>query len=146
MKLSPPRERFWLRVEVPHYDLSATLDSGQAFRWQRVGLAWEGVVGERWVRLSPIPGGILAATVVDPGDWSWLRLYLHVDEDLESVLATFPSDPALRDAVRRCSGLRLLRQEPWECLASFILSSTKQIVQIRQIVRTMAERFGQPVL
>ena len=42
----------------------------------------------------------------------------------------------------RAAVLRLLRQDPWECLASFILSSTKQIVQIRQIVGLLCERFG----
>jgi 3-methyladenine DNA glycosylase/8-oxoguanine DNA glycosylase len=41
--------------------------------------------------------------------------------------------------------LRVLRQDPWECLASFILSSTKQIVQIRQIVALLCERFGDPL-
>src|SRR5271156_5667862 len=46
-------------------------------------------------------------------------------------------------AVASCRGLRLLRQDPWECLASFILSSTKQIVQIRQIVSLLCERFGE---
>jgi len=45
----------------------------------------------------------------------------------------------------RCRGLRVLRQDPWECLASFILSSTKQIVQIRQIVALLCERFGEPI-
>ena len=39
----------------------------------------------------------------------------------------------------------MLRQEPWETLASFIASSTKQIVQIRQIVEHLARRFGQPL-
>jgi len=41
--------------------------------------------------------------------------------------------------------LRVLRQDPWECLASFILSSTKQIVQIRQIVTLLCEWFGEPI-
>jgi N-glycosylase/DNA lyase len=41
-----------------------------------------------------------------------------------------------------CRGLRLLRQDPWECLASFILSSTKQIVQIQQIISIICERYG----
>jgi N-glycosylase/DNA lyase len=40
----------------------------------------------------------------------------------------------------------LLRQNPWECLASFILSSTKQIVQIQQIVGLLCERFGERVV
>jgi N-glycosylase/DNA lyase len=47
--------------------------------------------------------------------------------------------------VKSCRGLRLLRQDPWECLASFILSSTKQIVQIQQVVASVCERFGDPV-
>jgi N-glycosylase/DNA lyase len=39
----------------------------------------------------------------------------------------------------------VLRQEPWETLASFIASSTKQIVQIRQIVELLAQHFGEPI-
>jgi N-glycosylase/DNA lyase len=60
-------------------------------------------------------------------------------------LATFPDDEPLRVSVEECRGLRLLRQDPWECLASFILSSTKQIVQIRQIVALLCERYGEPI-
>jgi len=52
----------------------------------------------------------------------------------------------MRNAVAACHGLRVLRQDPWECLASFILSSTKQIVQIRQIVTLLCERFGEPII
>jgi N-glycosylase/DNA lyase len=39
-----------------------------------------------------------------------------------------------------------LRQDPWECLASFILSSTKQIVQIQQIIALLCQRHGEPLL
>jgi N-glycosylase/DNA lyase len=49
----------------------------------------------------------------------------------------------MRQSVAECHGLRLLRQDPWECLASFILSSTKQIVQIQQIVAELCCRFGE---
>ena len=52
----------------------------------------------------------------------------------------------MRAALASCRGLRLLRQDPWECLASFILSSTKQIVQIRQIILLLCERCGDPVV
>jgi N-glycosylase/DNA lyase len=70
---------------------------------------------------------------------------LQLELDLQPVLATFPPDDAMRSAVQACQGLRLLRQDPWECLASFILSSTKQIVQIRQIISHLSEDFGKPV-
>jgi N-glycosylase/DNA lyase len=130
---------------VRDYDLAATLTSGQAFRWKQVGEAWEGVVAGRWVKLRQGANGITATTAEPQSDWQWLRHYLQLDVDLRAVIATFPNDDVMRASVAACRGLRLLRQEPWECLASFILSSTKQIVQIQQIVRALCECFGTPV-
>jgi N-glycosylase/DNA lyase len=132
---------------VADYDLAATLASGQAFRWKNVDNAWEAVVGGRWVRLTQKDGGIFAETIAEnPTDWRWLSDYLQLDVDLGSVVLTFPQDEPMQTAVANCRGLRLLRQEPWECLASFILSSTKQIVQIQQIVAAVCQKFGEPVI
>ena len=131
---------------VRDYDLTATLGCGQAFRWQQIGDAWEGVVAGRWVSLRQTDADSIHATTATPvRDWLWLRNYLQLDADLAAVLATFPDDAPMRAAVAHCRGLRLLRQEPWECLASFICSSTKQIVQIRQIIALLSERFGEAV-
>ena len=65
--------------------------------------------------------------------------------DLEEILETFPDDEPMNRAVAACRGLRILRQEPWECLASFILSATKQIVQIRQIVAQLCDCYGDKI-
>ena len=149
-------------LSVRDYDLATTLNCGQAFRWKQHGEHWEGVVRGRWVRLCACPEGILAEALfptsvntscdsADHGEaggapeWAWLADYLQTGVELGEVLATFPDDGPMRDAVARCRGLRLLRQDPWECLASFILSSTKQIVQIRQIIDRLCQRFGDPV-
>jgi N-glycosylase/DNA lyase len=127
------------------YDLAATLTSGQAFRWEFQDGGWNGVIGSRWLRLRSDGSSIVAETAGPAGDWKWLAEYLQIDLDLSAVLATFPDDDPMRAAVSSCRGLRVLRQEPWECLASFILSSTKQIVQIRQIVASLCQRFGEPI-
>ena len=127
------------------YDLAATLASGQAFRWRPVADAWEGVVAGRWVRLRQTSDQLHAETAAPQCDWQWLRDYLQLDADLAAVLATFPDDAPMRAAVAACRGLRLLRQEPWETLVSFICSSTKQIVQIQQIIALLCERFGEPI-
>ncbi len=105
------------------------------------------MVQGRWVRLVQKDEGVDASLFAGERapSWSWLQHYLQLDVDLDDVTATFPKDEHLENAVRFCPGLRLLRQDPWECLASFILSSTKQIVQIRQIVALVCERFGKPV-
>jgi N-glycosylase/DNA lyase len=128
---------------VKHYDLALTLSSGQSFRWRPGAGQWAGVIGSRWVRLRQQPERIVAETFGPEADWQWLRDYLQIDADLEKILAAFPDDPPMREAVAACRGLRLLRQEPWECLASFICSSTKQIVQIEQIVGMLCRQFGE---
>ena len=132
-------------LPVRDYDLAATLDSGQVFRWHRNNDSWTGVVGNHFVRLTQTPDGILAEATAPQNNWDWLREFLQADTDLEKILKSFPDDEPMRRAVAACRGLRLLRQEPWECLASFILSSTKQIVQIRQIIALLCERFGEPL-
>jgi N-glycosylase/DNA lyase len=132
-------------LRVRDYDLAATLDSGQSFRWQPCNDSWVGVIGQRWVRLTQMRDGIRAKTAGPVADWRWLRDYLQTETDLDAVLKTFPDDAPMCDAVAACHGLRVLRQDPWECLASFILSSTKQIVQIRQIVALLCERFGESI-
>jgi N-glycosylase/DNA lyase len=136
---------FIAKFPAPHYDLNATLSSGQAFRWRAQGDAWTGVIRGRWLRLRREGDEIVAETAGPVNDWGWLTHYLQLQVNLSAVLATFPDDDPMRRAVGACRGLRLLRQDPWECVASFILSSTKQIVQIQQIINLLCERHGEPV-
>jgi N-glycosylase/DNA lyase len=133
-------------LPVRDYDLDATLDSGQVFRWQRDDEVWNGVLGKHFLQLTQTANGIHARAAAPVDDWNFLREFLQTDVDLAAILKTFPDDEPMRAAVASCHGLRLLRQEPWECLASFILSSTKQIVQIRQIVALLCEKYGAPTL
>jgi N-glycosylase/DNA lyase len=150
-------------LRVQDYDLAATLDSGQVFRWRQergrparelqlsppadepsaLPDSWIGVVGKHQVRLTQTRDGIRAETAVPVENWDWLREFLQTEVDLAAVLKTFPDDASMRAAVAACHGLRVLRQDAWECLASFILSSNKQIVQIRQIISLLCERFGE---
>jgi len=132
-------------LRVRDYDLAATLDSGQVFRWRQQNGYLTGVIGHHWVRLTQTRYGIHAETARPVKNWNWLCNFLQAEIELETILKSFPDDEPMRNAVVACRGLRVLRQEPWECLASFILSSTKQIVQIRQIVALLCERYGEPV-
>ena len=136
---------FYAAFPLRDYDVAATLTSGQAFRWKQIGEAHEGIIGNRWVQLHVRQDRLHATTTARVDDWSWLTDYLQLAVDLPAVLRSFPDDAPLRAATTACPGLRLLRQDHWECLASFILSSTKQIVQIQQCVALLCERFGEPI-
>ena len=139
-------EGFEIILPGHDYDLDATLASGQVFGWERGEHSWTGVVRGRWVELTKKSDAIHVHTGSHQTDWTWLTNFLQTEMNLAEVIATFPpDDESLRAAVQSCHGLRLLRQEPWECLASFILSSTKQIVQIQQIVQLLCARFGEAV-
>ena len=139
-------EIFHKTFPIRDYDLDATLSSGQAFRWGKYGGDWIGVIDNNWVRLTLQGDHLLASTTSPVEDWNWLRNYLQMDVKLNNILRTFPEDTPMSYSIQYCRGLRLLRQDPWETLASFILSSTKQITQIRQIVSMLCERFGDPLL
>jgi N-glycosylase/DNA lyase len=145
MKAEQKRVATEIFLPAKDYNLGATLNSGQVFRWRQQGDFWIGVVGNKYARLRQCPDGIFAETEVELQSWDWLREFLQTDVDLEKILETFPNDEPMYRAMTACRGLRILRQQPWECLASFILSSTKQIVQIRQIVARLCECFGEEI-
>ena len=113
------------------YNLDATLSSGQSFRWQKIGQDWEGIIGQNWIRLRSDHRCIIAEAASPQHNWKWLKKYLQLDFNLNQAIQSFPDDIPIQNALNASPGLRLLRQDYWETLASFILSATKQIVQIQ---------------
>src|SRR5580704_12903506 len=88
---------------VRDYDLAATLQSGQAFRWQQHGRGWIGIVNGRWLSLATDHGTITARAACPDTDWSWLAHYLQIETDLDSIIAGFPADDAMRSAIAACA-------------------------------------------
>src|SRR6185312_9045487 len=66
-----------------------------------------------------------------------------IDHPLADICASFPNDPIMNEARDFCRGLRIIRQPKWECLATFICSSMKQVAHIRQISLALRRRFGE---
>lgn len=128
-------------------DLAATLDGGQAFRWTRDGEWWRGVLGETAVKLRLVEGALELASAPLPEEAvaPRLRHYLALDEDLAVVREALSREPPLAEALDQLPGLRVLRQEPWECLASFICSAECSIARIRRMVEALSRAFGQPL-
>jgi N-glycosylase/DNA lyase len=129
-------------IRVADYSLDTTLDSGQVFRWRRAeDGGWVGVIGRQVVRLRQAGDCI----EIEADDFAEVARYFQWNASLREIVGTFPQDEHLNAAVKACWGLRILKQEPWECLASFIASSTKQIVQIKQIVENLSRELGLPI-
>ena len=126
-----------LRDDQP-LDLALTLSCGQAFRWEERGGWWEGVVGGRHWRLRQDGDGLS----FDGTTAGAVRRYLALDEDLPAILSSFDRDPVIHQSIAACRGLRILRQDPWEILASFICATNTNIPRIRKMIATLARCFG----
>jgi N-glycosylase/DNA lyase len=97
----------------------------------------------------PAPDFNLALTLESGQVFHWtaelVKHYFALDHPLSEIYATFPSDPAMAEALQFCRGLRIVRQPPWECLATFITSALKQVPHIKQISHCLRERFGKRI-
>jgi N-glycosylase/DNA lyase len=71
------------------------------------------------------------------------RCYFALDHPLEEIYASFPGDEAMQSALAFCRGLRVIRQPLWECLATFITSSMKQVAHIAGMSQALRRRFGE---
>src|SRR5215831_11753106 len=136
-------------IRAPDFDLEKTLDSGQVFHWQKMGEGFVGAIGDLAVLVKQENeilevhfGGPLTRSPRRPLPGIVAR-YFALDHPLAEICDSFPKDPVMNAARAFCRGLRIIRQPKWECLATFICSSMKQVAHIRQISRAMRERFGE---
>jgi N-glycosylase/DNA lyase len=129
------------RIDAPLFDLQRTLESGQVFQWVPKGAGFSGVIGSTPVYVEQT-GEQLKVT---SGAEALVTRYFALDHPLEAIYATFPTDPAMTDALAGCRGIRIIRQPIWECLGTFITSSMKQVKHIQQMSHALRRRFGEPV-
>ncbi|MFA6226100.1 MAG: DNA glycosylase [Methanoregula sp.] len=124
------------------FSLDQTLGCGQVFRWERSeDRWWYGVVKDRVIKIRQ-DGSTL---VFEGADTAFVRHYFSLALDLKKVIKSIDQDPFIHAAISRCTGLRLVRQPPWECLISYICSTNSNIPTIRRRIASIAEQFGNAI-
>nr|WP_269849420.1 8-oxoguanine DNA glycosylase, N-terminal domain-containing protein [Methanosarcina horonobensis] len=129
------------RLEPELFDLNYTLDCGQVFRWERDGDWWTGVVGENVVRLlqEKESGSLLVDSELSPEFFSH---YFRLDDNLPSIYESINRDLLIDRAINRYRGLRLIRQDPWECLISYMLATASSIPTIQKRIFLLSRFFS----
>ncbi|MCY4584000.1 MAG: DNA glycosylase [Chloroflexi bacterium] len=147
-------------------DLALSLEMGQAFRWRRVrdehvhvrkwgstsppwrgnaGGWYSGVLGEYLVHLRQTDEGLEYRVGDEYGERHDVDLdkqmcdYFRLDDDIGDIYSQLGRHRAVAQAVERYPGLRLLRQEPWECMVAYLCSGTNSIRGIRECVERIAQ-------
>lgn len=134
---------FRFETKVPEmFNLELSLDCGQAFRWEKdeQGNMCGVVSGKKYILKQE--NGVLRCSCDEAEFNAVLRRYLDFDRDYKSITDGFASDENLRAACSEYAGIRILRQEPWETLCSFIISQNNNIPRIKGIISRLCESFG----
>ena len=127
-------------------DLAQTLDCGQAFRWQaQSDGSFRGVAFGKSVRVS-LCGGNLTVDGAQEADRALWSDYFDLPLDYGKIRGQLSAlHPVLREAADYAAGIRILRQEPYEALCTFIISQNNNIKRIKGIVQRLCEAFGEPL-
>jgi N-glycosylase/DNA lyase len=133
----------WRRIEVkfggvPFY-LDVTLCCGQVFRWDKLGDWWYGVARDKVFKVRQA-GDEFEYTNVDA---KFVEHYFSLDQDLQKIVDSMNKDAHIGKAIKEYWGLRLVRQDPWECLISYICATYKSIAAIKHMLNNIAQKFGE---
>jgi N-glycosylase/DNA lyase len=130
-----------LPADLP-FSLHQTLGCGQVFRWEQTEEGWwYGVVGDKVFKIRQDESNL----VFEGAKTAFIRNYFSLDLDLEEIIKSIDQDPYIHAAIRKCPGLRLIRQPKWECLISYICSTNSNIPMIRRRIGSIAQQFGKEI-
>ena len=129
--------------DVSCFDLSDTFNCGQCFRWNYDDGGFSGIArGEYLKILKDGERFILKDTSLDAFDRIW-RDYFDFDRDYDSIKAELSRDAVLKTAIDFGGGIRILDQDAFECLISFIISASNNIPRIKKIIELLCLNFGE---
>jgi N-glycosylase/DNA lyase len=123
-------------------NLEYTLDCGQLFRWQKIDDWWYGVVADRVIKIKQNNEKLTFHFFPETKNHGFIESYLRLDDDLPSILSIISKDENIKQAINLFCGLRLCRQEPWECLISYICATYKSIPAIKKMINNLSRSFG----
>ncbi|MBR0465932.1 MAG: DNA-3-methyladenine glycosylase 2 family protein [Clostridia bacterium] len=129
---------------VSCFDLAKTLDCGQAFRWEEdENGRWHGIAGGKYATLYNENGKIVIENV-DKRDFEDFFLnYFDLERDYDKILSDMSVNEKINAARKAGHGIRILNQEPFEALISFIISQNNNIPRIKGIIKRLCENFGE---
>lgn len=130
-------------IDVKDFCLEQILECGQCFRFYKLGEKEYIIIAKnKLLRAKQVDNKLTLYCSKDEYNEIW-REYFDLDRDygkIKEILSL--KDIYLMEAIKEKYGVRLLRQEPWETLISFIISQTKQIPHIKKLIEVLSKEYG----
>lgn len=136
-----------LLKDIQNFDLNQIADSGQCFRWKKTAKdTYQVIHKNKVVTISRTAAG---AVRLNCGEDEYLETwqgYFDLAEDYGRIVNSInPRDEYLVAAGAAAQGIRILRQDPWEAMASFIISQRNNIPRIKKTIERICEKWGEPI-
>jgi N-glycosylase/DNA lyase len=128
-----------VKLDAVLFNLDVTLCCGQVFRWEKKGDWWYSIVRDQAFKIRQVNAELEFANA----DEKFIENYFGLDDDLQKIRANIGKDAHIRKAIRELWGLRIVRQDPWECFISYICATYKSIAAIKNMLLKLSKKFGE---
>lgn len=129
-----------------NFDLSKTFLCGQCFRWEKdENDIWHCVVNNREISVKCCDNSIIISPCTKEEFENYWKNYFDLDRDYSEINKSLSQDIILKKATQYGDGIRILNQEAWETLCSFIISQNNNIPRIKGIITRLCENFGEKI-
>ncbi|MDB4348346.1 DNA repair protein [bacterium] len=118
-------------------DIDNSINSGQVFLWEKQGSDWYGVDGQNILKINK--NGVIKSIRNLKTD------FFRKNDNMQEIIKSISKDRTVKEAVKEYEGLRLFRQDPFQCLISFIISSNSNIQKIKNSLEKITKKFGKKV-
>ena len=118
-------------------DIDNSINSGQVFLWEKQGSDWYGIDGQDVLKINK--NGVIKSIRNLKTD------FFRKNDNIDEITKSISKDKTIKKAVKEYEGLRLFRQDPFQCLISFIISSNSNIQKIKNSLEKITKKFGKKV-
>ena len=129
------------------FDAALSVDCGQSFRWKKI--SENKVSGVAFGKSLSFIQDDEKVTFLSVSEEDFLKIwvpYFDLDRDYSAICNRLKSDYYLGKAVAECPGIRILRQDSWEALCSFIISQNNNIPRIKKIINNLCTNYGKKIV
>ena len=118
-------------------EIDNSINSGQVFLWEKDGTDWYGINGQDILKINK--NGIVKSVLNSKTN------FFRKNDNIQEIIESISKDKTVKKAIKKYEGLKIFRQDPFQCMISFIISSNSNIQKIKNNLEKITEKFGTKV-
>ena len=115
-------------------DIDNSINSGQVFLWEKCGSDWYGINGQDILKINK--NAVIKSIQNSKTD------FFRKKDNMQEIIKSISKDKTVKEAIKQYEGLRIFKQDPFQCMISFIVSSNSNIQKIKNSLEKITKKFG----